>query len=98
MSSISEFSTELRALFTSILDIETGDGACALSLLDGLEDAFTNYPVTPLTTTEAKAEESSQEVTEVEDIDLATHVADMNDMMLDLILDLNIRIKKLESK
>ena len=98
MSTISEFSTELRALFTKILDIETGDGACALSLLNELEDTYTNYPVTITPTSEAKREESSQEIVEVEVTDLANHVADMNDMMLDLILDLNIRIKKLENK
>ncbi len=98
MSSISEFSTELRALFTNILDVETGDGACALSLLNELEDTYTNYPVSPLTTSEAKREESSQEKVEVEVTDLANHVADMNDMMLEMILDLNKRIKILESK
>ena len=98
MSTISEFSTELRALFTKILDIEAGDGACALSLLNELEDTYTNYPVTITPTAEAKREESSQEIVEVEVTDLANHVADMNDMMLDLILDLNIRIKKLENK
>lgn len=98
MSSISEFSTELRALFTKILDIETGDGACALSLLNELEDTYTNYPVTITPTTSNDETESSQEIVEVEVTDLANHVADMNDMMLELILDLNKRIKILESK
>lgn len=93
--SIKEYSEELRALFTSILDVETGDGACALSLLDALEQSL--EPST-FTTSEAKREESSQEIVEVEVTDLANHVADMNDMMLELILDLNKRIKILESK
>ena len=94
--SISEYSEELRALFESILDTETGDGACALSLLNALEQSF--YQDQPLTTTAAKREESSQEIVEVEVNELASHVADMNDMMLELILDLNKRIKILESK
>jgi len=97
MSSISDFSTELRALFTKILDVETGDGACALSLLNELEDSYTNYPVT-ITPTSDDETESSQEIVEVEVTDLANHVADMNDMMLEMILDLNKRIKILESK
>ena len=95
--SISEYSEELRALFESILDTETGDGACALSLLNALEQSFYQDNET-LTTSEAKMSESSQEIVEVEVTDLANHVADMNDMMLELILDLNKRITILESK
>jgi hypothetical protein len=34
---IEEYTSELRALFVAILDVKTGDGACALSLLDALE-------------------------------------------------------------
>jgi len=91
--SISEYSEELRALFESILDVETGDGACALSLLNALEQSF--YQDQQTTSDET---ESSQEIVEVEVTNLAEHVADMNDMMLDMILDLNKRIKILESK
>ena len=96
--SIQEFAEELRALFNAVLDVETGDGACALSLLDDLEHTFTDFPVKPLTTSEAKREESSQEKVDVEVTDLANHVADMNDLLLEMILDLNKRIKILESK
>ncbi len=96
--SIKEFAEELRALFNAVLDVETGDGACALSLLDDLEHTATDFPVQPSTTSEAKREESSQVKVEVEVTDLAEHVADMNDMMLEMILDLNKRIKILESK
>lgn len=98
--SIKEYSAELRALFMGILDVETGDGACALSLLDALEESFLEEENErpQLTTSEAKREESSQEIVEVEVTDLANHVADMNDMMLEMILELNKRIKVLESK
>lgn len=95
MSSIKEMCTELRALFVALLDVETGDGACALSLLDDMEHTYTQYPVT---ITPSEETESSQEIVEVEVTDLANHVADMNDMMLELILDLNKRMKILESK
>lgn len=91
--SISEYTEELRALFESILDVDTGDGACALSLLNALEQSV-NETTTPAVT----EDESSQEIVEVEVTDLANHVADMNDMMLEMILDLNKRIKILESK
>ena len=92
--SISEYSEELRALFESILDVETGDGACALSLLNALEQSFhKDEQLTP-----SEETESSQEIVEVEVTDLANHVADMNDMMLELILDLNKRMKILENE
>jgi len=91
--SISEYTEELRALFESILDVETGDGACALSLLNALEESlYQDQENNP------ELDESSQEIVEVEVTDLANHVADMNDMMLEMILDLNKRIKILESK
>jgi len=96
--SIKEFAEELRAAFNAVLDVETGDGACALSLLDDLEHTFTDFPVKILTTSEAKREESSQEKVDVEVTDLASHVADMNDLLLEMILDLNKRIRILESK
>lgn len=84
---------ELRALFVALLDVETGDGACALSLLDDMEHTYTQYPVTIV-----PAEDSNQEVVEVEVTDLANHVADMNDMMLEMIIELNKRVKILESQ
>ena len=82
-----------------ILDVETGDGACALSLLDALEESFLEEEKNEDTISSRDFElyESSQEIVEVEVTDLANHVADMNDMMLELILDLNKRIKILES-
>jgi len=85
---------DLRAKFVEILDIETGDGACALSLLDEVINA--EQQSTP--TSAFFSESTSQEIVEVEVTDLAQHVADMNDMMLEMILDLNKRIKILESK
>ncbi len=90
--SIAEYTEELRVLFESILDVETGDGACALSLLNALEESYNVEQNNP------EGSESSQVEVEVEVTDLANHVADMNDMMLEMILDLNKRIKILESK
>ena len=84
---------DLRAKFVDILDIETGDGACALSLLDEVINAEQQSKPTL-----AFFPEISQEIVEVEVTDLAEHVADMNDMMLEMIMELNKRVKILESK
>lgn len=92
---IQDYSSELRALFTKVLDVETGDGACALSLLDSLEAKYTKeYTADAKRTLQL---ESSDEKEPSKNSDLAEHVADMFDLVLEMILELNLRTKKLES-
>ena len=102
MRSIKDFSSELRTLFLNLLDVETGDGACALSLLDALEVAEDDKEYIP--TTESKRLMQLEEAQPIErpepnegDPNTADQVADMFDLVLDMILELNLRTKKLES-
>ena len=105
---IKEFASELRARFEQLLDVETGDGACALSLLDALEkeadpnkfqgatlDSFFNYYL-PESQVEELKNDNELEPLNTELKDLSEHVADMTDMLLEMILLNNNRLNILE--
>jgi hypothetical protein len=80
---IEEYTSELRALFVSILDVKTGDGACALSLLDALE---------------ADVKREGLEMADHPRGDDIESIGEVLDSLIQALEGLNKRLKKLENE
>ena len=92
--SIKEYSAELRALFTSILDVETGDGACALSLLDALEASIEEESTLSFIDTN-DVEDGTNLVKD--EVMLMSQVAEIIDTLIETLAVMNSRIDNLEN-